>query len=446
MSSDPVVAIHARGIGKRYRVTTSRDRHNTLRDQLSSVARRAFSAARRPLASRAERGARGDAVWALRDVSFDVAPGETVGIIGSNGAGKSTLLKVISQVTVPTLGRAEVRGRIGSLLEVGAGFHSELSGRENVFLNGAVLGMKRGEIVRKFDEIVDFAGVERYIDTAVKFYSSGMYLRLAFSVAVHLEPDILIVDEVLAVGDHDFQRRCLARMSDLSTDLGRTVLVVSHDMRAIQRLCTRCMLLERGRIEAIGRTEDVVGEYLARGSGFSIADAWIDLTAVRRRGSGEARFVEAHYAQGGDPSGPLVTDGPAEFLLRIDASRPVRVASLAVSLAPPGSGPLLNLEMAALGRELDLVEGRNVVRVGLEQLHLRPGLYEVGFWLGDAVHRAVDHIEAGFRLEIAEHGSSRGPRVELKRDGVVSGRYSVELLEPGVEDGTGAANPRREPA
>ncbi len=424
MSSEPPAAIRVEGIGKRYRVTPLKERHNTLRDHIASAARQAFTLGR---GTRDGRG-RSAEVWALREVSFAVDAGETLGIIGPNGAGKSTLLKVLSQVTAPTTGRAEVRGRIGSLLEVGAGFHSELTGRENVFLNGAVLGMKRTEIVRKFDEIVDFAGVQRYIDTPVKFFSSGMYLRLAFSVAVHLEPDILIVDEVLAVGDYEFQRRCLARMHDLSSDLGRTVLVVSHDMRAIQRLCRRCVLLERGRVEAIGRTDDVVGGYLARSGGVSTAKAWIDLTAVPRRGSGEARFAEAYYAQDVHPSAHLVTDGPAEFRLRIDAAHPVRIAGLAVTLAPPGSGPVLNLEMAALGQELSLAEGRNEVAVTLEELHLRPGAYDVGFRLGDAVHRALDHIESAFRLEVVEPDATPAPRIEPDAEGFVSGRYRVELL------------------
>jgi lipopolysaccharide transport system ATP-binding protein len=201
-------------------------------------------------------------VWALKDISFEVKQGEVLGIIGRNGAGKSTLLKILSKVTTPTTGCIKVNGRIASLLEVGTGFHPELTGRENIFLNGAILGMTKAEIRRKFDEIVDFSGVERYIDTPVKRYSSGMYVRLAFAVAAFLEPEILIIDEVLAVGDAEFQKKCLGRMKDVSENDGRTVLFVSHNMGAIQQLCNSTVILEYGRLVSAGETQRVVSEYL----------------------------------------------------------------------------------------------------------------------------------------------------------------------------------------
>jgi lipopolysaccharide transport system ATP-binding protein len=206
-----------------------------------------------------------DYVWALRDVSFDVQPGEVLGIVGRNGAGKSTLLKLLSKVTSPSAGKIMIRGRIASLLEVGTGFHPELTGRENVFLNGSILGMTRAEIRSKFDEIVEFSGVQRYIDTPVKRYSSGMYLRLAFAVAAFLEPEILIVDEVLAVGDAEFRAKCLGRMRDVTTNDGRTVLFVSHDMSAISTLTQRCALLRNGRLEAIGPTASTLAMYINEG-------------------------------------------------------------------------------------------------------------------------------------------------------------------------------------
>jgi lipopolysaccharide transport system ATP-binding protein len=201
-----------------------------------------------------------DYVWALNDINFDVVSGEVLGIIGKNGAGKSTLLKILSRVTTPTKGKVKVKGRIASLLEVGTGFHPELTGRENIFLNGAILGMTKTEIRSKFDEIVAFSGVEKYIDTPVKRYSSGMYVRLAFAVAAHLEPEILIVDEVLAVGDADFQKKCLGKMKDVSGE-GRTVLFVSHNMAAVKSLCSRAMLLKNGEVSVLGSTNDVVKEY-----------------------------------------------------------------------------------------------------------------------------------------------------------------------------------------
>jgi lipopolysaccharide transport system ATP-binding protein len=212
--------------------------------------------------------------WALRDVSFDVQPGEVIGVIGRNGAGKSTLLKILSRITEPTSGEARIRGRVASLLEVGTGFHPELTGRENIFLNGTILGMTKAEIRYKFDEIVEFSGVEKFIDTPVKRYSSGMYVRLAFAVAAHLEPEILIVDEVLAVGDAEFQRKCLGKMKDVSSQDGRTVLFVSHNMVAMQNLCNRCIWMDQGQIARAGATEDVVRAYLTEHQTFATRRAW----------------------------------------------------------------------------------------------------------------------------------------------------------------------------
>ena len=225
-----------------------------LRDLVSSGFRSALRGGRR-------RRARQEPFWALREVSFEVTEGEVLGIIGRNGAGKSTLLKILSRVTEPTEGSAQIRGRVGALLEVGTGFHPELTGRENIFLNGAVIGLRRQEIKRKFDEIVEFAGIDRFLDTPVKRYSSGMQTRLGFAVAAHLEPDVLIVDEVLAVGDAEFQRKCLGKMGAFAEG-GRTVLFVSHNMNAVNRLCDRCILLDEGHVHAEGRPDEVISEYL----------------------------------------------------------------------------------------------------------------------------------------------------------------------------------------
>jgi lipopolysaccharide transport system ATP-binding protein len=253
-------AIRLEGIGKRYRIG-QRVKYRTLRESLMGAV---LAPARRLRAlSRGEAAVdHGGTVWALEDVSFDVKVGESVAIIGRNGAGKSTLLKVLARITTPTKGRAELRGHVGSLLEVGTGFHHELSGRDNVYLNGAILGMKRAEIARKFDEIVAFAELEKFIDTPVKHYSSGMALRLAFAVAAHLEPEILVIDEVLAVGDAAFQQRCIGKMGDVSKQ-GRTVLFVSHNIAAVQSLCQRGVLLENGRVTKIGLVNEVVDHYLS---------------------------------------------------------------------------------------------------------------------------------------------------------------------------------------
>ena len=247
------VAIRAEGLGKRYRIG-ERERYLALRDTLVRWARA-------PLRALRGRTHENGSIWALKDVSFEVAEGEAVGIIGRNGAGKTTLLKILARITKPTEGHAEVRGRVGSLLEVGTGFHPELTGRENVFLSGAILGMSRREIQRRFDEIVEFAGVERFIDTPLKRYSTGMQTRLAFAVAAHLEPDILLVDEVLAVGDIEFQRKCLGKMQEVSEKGGRTVLFVSHQMNQIRRLCRRVLWLEAGGIVETGPTPHVTAAY-----------------------------------------------------------------------------------------------------------------------------------------------------------------------------------------
>lgn len=231
-------------------------RYRTLHDELVSLPRRLISRLR------GSRRATSEIFWALKNVSFDVNAGEVLGIIGSNGAGKSTLLKILNRITEPTTGGVDIYGRVGALLEVGTGFHPELTGRENIFLNGAILGMSRAEIKRKFDEIVAFAEVERFLDTPVKRYSSGMYVRLAFAVAAHLDPEILLIDEVLAVGDAEFQKKCLAKMEDVAANEGRTVIFVSHNMDAVRHLCSRCILLRQGEIARSGNTSEVVAAYL----------------------------------------------------------------------------------------------------------------------------------------------------------------------------------------
>jgi lipopolysaccharide transport system ATP-binding protein len=263
----PIIKVE--NLGKRYRIGAKQVTYATLRDTVAGMARAPLR-----LLQRGGQPPKPQ-IWAVRDVSFEIAQGEVVGIIGRNGAGKSTLLKLLSRITEPTTGRVELYGRIASLLEVGTGFHPELTGRENIYLNGAILGMARREITSKFDEIVAFAEVEKFIDTPVKHYSSGMYLRLAFAVAAHLEPEILLVDEVLAVGDGRFQRKCLDKMQDVGRQ-GRTVLFVSHNMPAITRLCPRTILLDAGRVIGDGPSSQVVGAYLSSGLGTTAVRVWPD--------------------------------------------------------------------------------------------------------------------------------------------------------------------------
>lgn len=287
MSSE---AIRLEGLGKQYRLGEARGAftYGSLRDTVAQAASGSWRRLRGAAPARREV----PTLWALRDVSFTVAPGEVVGIIGRNGAGKSTLLKILSRITRPTVGLAEFHGRLGSLLEVGTGFHPELSGRDNIYLNGAILGMRRAEIQRKFDDIVDFSGVRAFIDTPVKRYSSGMYVRLAFAVAAHLEPDILVIDEVLAVGDAAFQKQCLGKMQEVSRT-GRTILFVSHNMPAVTRLCQRALLLANGAVVQDGPAEQVVARYLTSELGTTAlrewasddpaapGNEWVRLSAVR---------------------------------------------------------------------------------------------------------------------------------------------------------------------
>jgi homopolymeric O-antigen transport system ATP-binding protein len=285
--------IKAEGLGKRYRIGTVKNANPMLRE---AIANAALAPVRRLRHGGASLGGRVETMWALRDVSFEVRAGDRVGVIGRNGAGKSTLLKVLTRITHPTEGRAELVGSVGSLLEVGTGFHPELTGRENIFLNGAIIGMKRAEVRAKFDEIVEFSEIGKYLDTPVKRYSSGMYVRLAFAVAAHLEPDILVVDEVLAVGDLEFQKKCLGKMSDVARE-GRTVMFVSHNMGAITALCSRAILLEQGRVVEEGITHDVVGAYITRGMDVSGSVEWEDPDEAP--GSGIAKLRAVRVSQDG---------------------------------------------------------------------------------------------------------------------------------------------------
>lgn len=286
------VAIKVNGVGKSFRIGTKLEKYRTLRDSMSQALAGPYRALRARwsgcASSRRSAGSQ-EIFQALQDISFEIRQGEAVGIVGRNGAGKSTLLKILSRITEPDQGSVEYFGRIGSLLEVGTGFHMELSGRENVYLNGAILGMRKQEIDRKFDEIVDFAEMDRFIDTPVKHYSTGMQLRLAFAVAAHLEPEILLVDEVLAVGDARFQKKCLSKMEDVGQH-GRTVLFVSHNMPAVTRLCKRCLLLQNGRLVKDGPSHEVVSAYLHADTGTTAEREWAD---AQRAPSGEIARLRA---------------------------------------------------------------------------------------------------------------------------------------------------------
>jgi ABC-type polysaccharide/polyol phosphate transport system ATPase subunit len=353
-------AIAAHGLGKRYRLG-EREAYGALRDTVS----RAASAPARWVRGRSSvsDAAGPRSIWALRDVSFDVRQGEVVGIVGRNGSGKSTLLKILSRITDPTEGRATVRGRVGSLLEVGTGFHPELTGRENVFVNGAILGMRRRDIVQRFDAIVDFSGVSSFIDTPVKRYSSGMQMRLAFAVAAHLEPHILLVDEVLAVGDAEFQRRCLGKMHDVSRE-GRTVLLVSHQMGQIRRLCESVIWLDAGRVRTAGPAGETIHAYESA-------------MAARDVASTGSAFLGWDLSDGSQ----VIRDGGRPLTLRVHLAPDV-----AVSRGHFGLGLLGPDDEVVAGwafEPLSFPAGTKTLEIELPELPIRPGLYRWSFALFD---------------------------------------------------------------
>jgi lipopolysaccharide transport system ATP-binding protein len=356
--------IEVRNVGKRYRIGGQRDRYLSLREE---IGKRFSAAARRESAHKRE-------FWALRDVSFDVREGEAVGIVGRNGAGKSTFLKVLSRITPPTEGRIRSRGRVASLLEVGTGFHPELTGRENVFLNGAVLGMTRREIRAKFDEIVAFAEVEKFLDTPVKRYSSGMYVRLAFAVAAHLEPEILVVDEVLAVGDATFQKKCLGKMGDV-TRSGRTVLFVSHNMAAVRDLCSRGVVLCDGRVRCVGPVEEAIADYLADARGGQAV-----VTFAKGAGSeGPVRFVRAGVDQNGQTlPGDIDVRQPFEVWCEVNASAEAKGVEISMQVfASAGHPVFLSSFTDRTGELLTLSRGTHRFTVSVPALFLSPGVYHV---------------------------------------------------------------------
>ena len=385
------VAIRVEGLGKLYKIGKLRRRHDTLRDRIADA--RVFNLFKRrngeaqrakgqvPSAPSALSTSPTDTIWALKDVSFDVCRGEVIGIIGRNGAGKSTLLKILSRITEPTEGYADIHGRVASLLEVGTGFHQELTGRENIYLNGAILGMKRDEIKRKFDEIVAFAEVEKFIDTPVKHYSSGMHLRLAFAVAAHLEPEILLVDEVLAVGDVAFQRKCLGKMTDDALQ-GRTVLFVSHNMQAVRTLCKKTIWLQDGQVRSLGESDAIVEAYLQASARREHSN---DLNELITSLPPDPNFRLRHLSleQDGLPATTVLSNRPLEVVIEFSVLK--QTAGLHVYVQLLDSEGTLLLESINNGdaEELPVVEeGDYVCRLTFPGEFLAPRSYELDIRAG----------------------------------------------------------------
>jgi lipopolysaccharide transport system ATP-binding protein len=322
--------------------------------------------------------------WALRDVSFEIREHEAVGIIGSNGAGKSTLLKILSRVTAPTQGRARIRGRMGTILEVGTGFHPELTGRENIYLSGTILGMRKSEIDRRFDEIVDFAGVDKFVDTPVKRYSSGMYVRLAFAVAAHLDPDILIVDEVLAVGDVSFQKKCLAKMDSSINQEGRTIIFVSHNMQAIRSLCSRALLLDRGSLIADGPVSDVLSKYAAsQQTSFDVRERSLRNRLNRARGHARiTAFSISNPGQAELQKWSFNTGDPLELNVSYEVHEPIDSLGLVVSFAVAGSGDVVTSIREAVRNQSSQPGDTGEITIEIPKLPFRPGEFALMLGLG----------------------------------------------------------------
>ncbi len=396
MSSD--VAIEVKGLGKRFEIGPAAGGYMLLTEQITERFRRRG------------RPPKNQEFWALQDIDFEVKRGETFGVIGHNGAGKSTLLKILSRITPPTTGEARLHGRVGALLEVGTGFHPELTGRENVFLNGAILNMKRTDIQRRFDEIVEFADIGPFIDTPVKRYSSGMQLRLAFSVAAHLEPEILIIDEVLSVGDVAFQQKCLDRMEGVSRE-GRTVVFISHNLASVRNLCDRGMLLSRGRSRAVGPVSEVIQEY--------IGEVERDLPrSLRERenrdGSGELRFVDARLERDGEVIDSPTTGEDCDIVLSYETERgePFRTVNFGITVfALEDSAPLLNLSSETAGAVFRDVPPHGEARCRLHNCPLPAGQYFLSIW-ADLAGEMLDGVHRAFEMTVSGgdfYGSGRQP-------------------------------------
>jgi lipopolysaccharide transport system ATP-binding protein len=398
--------IEVKGISKRY--------------QLGGIGMTSFREELQRLMGKAPPAQKAREFWALRDVSFAVERGSVIGIIGHNGAGKSTLLKILCRITEPTTGEIRMRGRVASILEVGTGFHPELTGRENIFLNGTLLGMRRAEVAQKFDEIVAFAEVSKFIDTPVKRYSSGMYVRLAFAVAAHLEPEILIIDEVLAVGDQAFQQKCLGKMQDVTTNGGRTILFVSHHMTAIRRLCKKCLVLDRGVATDVLPVEQAVERYT---QGQQISPGLVNLSDNPRPDSQGKEF----RIQSIDIAAPgVLRYGEPGFVdVRFTTKQTVRGFSVGLGFDTTEGQRILTLDSDTLAEPFDLGPGEHCVRVGLECWPLHPANYRVSVAL-IAGHNFLDTVANAAIWEVL---TSAGDNVSDRGFGAVRPKPFVKLIQ-----------------
>ena len=379
------VVIRADGLSKQYLIGAKLDGHKTLRETLTDGFVAPFRRSMKLLQGQASSAAEmRERIWALKHVCFEIKRGEVVGVIGKNGAGKTTLLKILSRITEPTEGFAEIHGRVSSLLEVGTGFHPELTGRENIYLNGAILGMRKAEIERKFDEIVHFAEIEKFIDTPVKHYSSGMYVRLAFAVAAHLEPEILLVDEVLAVGDAAFQKKCMGKIGDVAKE-GRTILFVSHNMAAIRTLTEKCLYLQDGQVVSYDRTSETVDQYLADVLKHKAIKPY-ELDFYRRRGKSEtaARFVRVWINESKGQLAEIVIGDSLTVFMTLESKKKVREANITIRLKKQQGEIVVTILSWDSDFKVDLEPGLTTLSCKIEGLHLVPGYYLIDLGINAA--------------------------------------------------------------
>lgn len=393
--------IEVKNISKKYNITRQQGSYVALRDVLTNVIKKPFTFAKHK-AKKIIGKAGNEDFWALKDINFSVEQGEAIGIIGANGAGKSTLLKILTRITPPTSGEIIMRGKVASLLEVGTGFHPELSGRENIFLNGAILGMRKAEISQKFDQIVEFSGIGKFIDTPVKRYSSGMYVRLAFSVAAHLEPDILLVDEVLAVGDAQFQKKCLGKMDEVTKKAGRTILFVSHNMQAIQKLCARCILLDKGKIQMIGTTKETVDKYSNENA--VLMDAPLKIR-TDRSGNGKLKFSDIKFFDARDKEIKKLNSGQdVKILFYYDLfDKSVKNIYLTLIIIDPLTGERIAHIGSHTLQQAFKADGQPIV-LKIKKLPLTPGTYQFSLlaWSKDqkGIEETLDQINNACLIEV----------------------------------------------
>jgi len=411
--------IKVQNLSKRYRLGLKEKQSETLVGQIGQAIRSPWENLQK-LRKLSRFGIEDESVfWALKDINFEVKQGEVLGIIGKNGAGKSTLLKILSQITEPTSGKIEIYGRVASLLEVGTGFHPELSGRDNIYMNGTILGMTRREIDNKLDEIIDFSGVEKFIDTPVKFYSSGMKVRLGFAVAAHLDPEILIIDEVLAVGDAEFQRKCLGKMDELSKDDGRTVLFVSHDLSSVKKICTSAILLKNGKVDVTGKTEQVVESYQSKIS---------DYVKPVVSGSRSIEFLSIRLLNSvGTEMDTFNTFESVSFEIEYFAKVQLDNVSFSICFDSIDGIRISSFWSAYINRKFLIRSGKFLVRYDIPEIHLSPGIYSIVLYI-ERNNEIIERIDNLLFITVGYSRKYGEVRIPERSQGTYIESFNVKLL------------------